>query len=339
MGPAGRYPRRDVNIRRYRNADFDRVVALWDACGLNMPYHRPSRDIPAWQGCPHAELLVAELDGRIVGTVVVGHDGHSGWLYRMGVTPDCRRRGVGRALIGEAERWLNARGLARVHLLIRGAETGVRDFYARLGYAAKPRLVMEKWLDPARAPAGDGRIEVVITYLEMTAPPTRPAVPMPPAKLALLRAENPPVAFYRYLYDNVGEPWFWIDRRKLDDEALAAILADPRVELYVLYVGGVPAGYVELDRRSEPEINLAYFGLMPEFTGRGLGPFLLNWAVDAAWQHRPRRLTVDTCTLDHPKALAVYQRAGFVPYRQERKRIDDPRRTGLIRPQFEPRRP
>jgi len=157
--------------------------------------------------------------------------------------------------------------------------------------------------------------------------------------LALLRAENPPVAFYRYLYDNVGEPWFWIDRRKLDDEALAAILADPLVELYVLYVGGVPAGYVELDRRPEPDINLAYFGLMPELTGRGLGPWLLNWAVDAAWQHRPRRLTVDTCTLDHPKALAVYQRAGFVPYRQERKTIDDPRRIGLIRPQFEPRRP
>jgi len=120
----------------------------------------------------------------------------------MGVAPDCRRRGVGRTLIGEAERWLTARGLARVHLLIRDAETVARDFYARLGYATKPRLVMEKWLDPARSPADDGRIEVVVTCLEMTAPPTRPTVPAPPAKLALLRAENPPVAFYRYLAED-----------------------------------------------------------------------------------------------------------------------------------------
>ena len=339
MGPAGRHPRRDVNIRRYRDADFAAVVALWDACGLTVPYNDPARDIPFLRDSPNAQLFVADEDGRLVGTIMLGHDGHRGWLYRLAVASDCRGRGFGRALVGEAERWLAARGVAQVNLMIRGGNAAVRDVYARLGYAVEPRIVMSRWLDESRRPADDGGIDVVIAYLEMTAPPTRPTVPAPPAKLALLRAENPPVAFYRYLYDNVGEPWFWIDRRKLDDAALAAILADPLVELYVLYVGGVPAGYVELDRRTEPDINLAYCGLIPEFTGRGLGPWLLNWAVDAAWRHRPRRLTVDTCTLDHPKALAVYQRAGFVPYRQERKTIDDPRRTGLIRPHFEPRRP
>ena len=339
MGPAGRHPRRNVNIRSYRDADFAEVVALWDACGLTVPYNDPARDIPFLRDSSNAQLFVADEDGRLVGTIMLGHDGHRGWLYRLAVAPDRRGRGIGRALVDEAERWLAARGVAKVNLMIRGGNAAVRDVYARLGYAVEPRIVMSRWLEESRRPADNGRIEVVIAYLEMTAPPTRPTVPAPPGKLALLRAENPPVAFYRYLYDNVGEPWFWIDRRKLDDEALAAILADPLVELYVLYVGGVPAGYVELDRRPEPDINLAYFGLMPEFTGRGLGPWLLNWAVDAAWQHRPRRLTVDTCTLDHPKALAVYQRAGFVPYRQERKTIDDPRRIGLIRPQFEPRRP
>jgi len=174
--------------------------------------------------------------------------------------------------------------------------------------------------------------------MEMTAPPTRPPLAPPPAKLALLRVDNPPVAYYRYLYDGVGEPWFWIDRRRLDDGTLAAIIQDPKVELYVLHVGGVPAGMVELDRRPAPDINIAYFGLMPGFIGRGLGPYLLGWAVDTAWRYQPRRLTVDSCTLDHPKALSLYQRAGFVPYEQEHKVIDDPRLFGLIPWHRQPRR-
>ena len=156
-------------------------------------------------------------------------------------------------------------------------------------------------------------LEVTITYLEMTAPPTRPTVPIPTlGKMALLRAERPTVSFYRYLYDTVGERWLWWDRRRLDDAALAAIIQDPLVEIYVLYVDGVPAGYAEVDRRKPDEIELAYFGLLPEFIGRGLGPFLLNWAIDTAWFHHPKRVWVNTCTLDHPKALQIYQRAGFV---------------------------
>ena len=170
-----------------------------------------------------------------------------------------------------------------------------------------------------------GKLESRTTYLEMTEPPSTPAPPPPAVKLALLHAERPSVAFYRFLYNTVGGPWLWWERRQLADDTLAVIVHDPKVEVYVLYVGGVPAGFSELDRRQEPDIELAYFGLMEDFIGRGLGRFLLRWTVDQAWTRNPGRLWVHTCDLDHPRSLAVYQQVGFVPYRQTTEIIDDPR--------------
>ena len=184
-----------------------------------------------------------------------------------------------------------------------------------------------------------GKLRVVVTYLEMTSQPTLAKQRPPVEKLALLRAERPTVSFYRYLYNNVGEPWLWVDRRKLSDEALAAIIHDPKVEISVLYVGGVPAGFTELDRRGKDAADLVYFGLIPEFLGMKLGPFLLDCAINAAWAGGARKLTVNTCTLDHPKALSFYQRAGFVPVRQEIRIADDPRVTGLIPPHVAPQHP
>lgn len=118
--------------------------------------------------------------------------------------------------------------------------------------------------------------------------------------------------------------------RALDDAALEAIIHDPKVEIYVLYAAGVPAGYAELDLRRKPDIELAYLGLIPEFIGQGLGAYLLHWSVDTAWQHAPGRLWTHICNFDHPKTLAVFQRAGFTPYKQEIKIIDDQRLKGLI---------
>lgn len=149
-------------------------------------------------------------------------------------------------------------------------------------------------------------------------------------KIALFRAEMPSCAFYRYLYNSIGKDWLWYERRQMDDEALATIIHDEQVEIYVLYAGGVPAGYSELDRRDRPGIELAYFGLMPEFINRGLGSFFLRWTIDQAWTHEPTRLWVHTCTEDHPNALPIYQRFGFTPYKQEQVEIDDPRESGLF---------
>lgn len=161
--------------------------------------------------------------------------------------------------------------------------------------------------------------EVTVTYLQMFEPPDRNEGVYLPDGIRVVRIEQPSVPFYRFLYDAVGAPWAWIDRRKLADAALQAIVQHPAVHIHVLYAGGVLAGYVELDYRRFPDVQIAYFGLLPQFIGRGLGSLFLAWAVDEAWSREPRRLCVNTCTLDHPRALDVYRKAGFLPYKEERK--------------------
>lgn len=175
-----------------------------------------------------------------------------------------------------------------------------------------------------------GKLKVVVTYLQMVKPPTRKPPQQRLERLSLMRAHKPTVSFYRYLYNTVGERWLWFERRAMDDEALSKIIHDDKVSVYVLYVGGTPAGFAELDMRVDAEVTLAYFGLIPEFIGRGLGQYFLDWTVAKAWSYEPKRVAVNTCNLDHPKAVAVYQQAGFSPYRQEEHIIDDPRVTGLI---------
>ena len=184
--------------------------------------------------------------------------------------------------------------------------------------------------EPVEMTPPPGKLSDIVTYLEMTARPVRPPVPVPAGKLALMRAERCTVPFYRFLYGTVGAPWLWFERMTWSEEKLAALIEKPEVEIFVLYVGGVPAGYCELDRSEPADVELAYFGLMPEFIGRGYGAYLLREAVDAAWLHNPKRVWVHTCTYDHPRALGVYQRAGFVVYRREPVIFDDPRATGAL---------
>ena len=173
-------------------------------------------------------------------------------------------------------------------------------------------------------------LTITVTQLEMTARPVRQPPPPPLARHLLMRAEPATVSFYRYLYDTVGANWLWTDRREWGDDKLAARLNDERTGVYVLYVDGVPAGFGELFQADGEVTDLAYFGLIPEFIGRRLGPFMLWSLIDLAWARPIRRMTVDTCTLDHPKALAHYQRAGFTPYAQRVARKPDPRLTGLL---------
>ncbi|MFQ5994689.1 MAG: GNAT family N-acetyltransferase [Acidiferrobacterales bacterium] len=174
------------------------------------------------------------------------------------------------------------------------------------------------------------QLEVTISYLEMKASPAFTPHEAPGEQVDVVRVLTPTVSFYRYLYNTVGEPWLWYERRRMNDETLRAIVQNPKVELFVLYVASVPAGYAELDRRVQNEVELAYFGLIPEFIGRGLGTYLLNRALEEAWRGSPRRIWVHTCTLDHPQAIQVYQRAGFVLYKNETVLIDDPRLDGTI---------
>ncbi len=168
-------------------------------------------------------------------------------------------------------------------------------------------------------------IPITITKLEMKAKPAalRPHLrhDQDNGRVMLLKVKRPPVHFYRYLYETVGGPYIWVERTRMSDEKLAAIVQDEKVELYVLYCEGAPAGYAELDFRKSAEAELAYFGLIHDYLGRGLGSFLLATAIDIAWSKPIERLWVHTNTLDHPRALPLYQKMGFVPYAQEKSEI------------------
>ena len=167
-------------------------------------------------------------------------------------------------------------------------------------------------------------IDTVVTFLEMHARPAN-HVPAPSnVKLLLMRAEKPPVHFYRYLYDTVGRGLYWIDRKKMTDAALEAAIHDEGVSIHVLYVGGVPAGYYELVKRDGDMVELGYFGLIADFHGRGLGKWLLGEAIAAAWDLGPARVTVETCTLDAPHALALSQKLGFTPFARKEKTMELP---------------
>lgn len=167
-------------------------------------------------------------------------------------------------------------------------------------------------------------IPVETIFLEMHGRPLRNAATPPELGVTVVRAESPTVSFYRYLYRTVGEPWLWYERNALSDEELSAAITAPGIELHVLWVRGVPAGYVELDCKAAKQTQILYFGLVPEFIGRGLGRFFLDWAVDRAFSRPIGRLWVHTCSLDHPRALDTYRRAGFREYDRERGTIYDP---------------
>jgi GNAT superfamily N-acetyltransferase len=159
---------------------------------------------------------------------------------------------------------------------------------------------------------------VKTTYLEMLAR-TVQVVPPPRDGLAVVHARKPTVAYYRFLYDAVGRDYDWTSRKMLSDAELAALLNDSRLEVHVLMAEGVPAGFAELDRRIDGEIELVQFGLMPEFIGQGLGRYFLQWAIVKAWNYGPRRFWLHTDTEDHPAALPNYLKAGFTVYKEEMK--------------------
>lgn len=156
------------------------------------------------------------------------------------------------------------------------------------------------------------RLTARVTRLEMTAPPPR-RLPAPSGpKLALMRVEAMAPHFYRYLHEQVGRPHHWPLRRDTPDAELAAVIHADGTEIEVLYVDGAPAGFWELDLSGLPdEAEIRYFGLMPDFQGRGLSKFFLSAAIFAGWAHGPGRLAIHTNTLDSPRALTLYQKLGF----------------------------
>jgi ribosomal protein S18 acetylase RimI-like enzyme len=129
------------------DADVADVAALWQTCGLTRPWNDPTADIALARRGSNAAVLIGRDGGSIAATVLVGHDGHRGWVYYLAVDPDHRQQGCGRVMMDAAERWLSERGIEKLQLLVRADNTSVKDFYQSLGYSEQERVIYAKWLD------------------------------------------------------------------------------------------------------------------------------------------------------------------------------------------------
>ena len=176
-------------------------------------------------------------------------------------------------------------------------------------------------------PVPDGELAAVVTYLEMTEPPSGDP---PRGTLRLSRVVRPAADHYRALFRKIGSPWLWFSRLLMDDAKLESIIHDPGVELYEVAAVEAVVGMIELDFREPGQCELAFIGLVPQLTGEGHGRWLLGEAVRLAWRDGVQRVHVHTCTLDHPAALAAYKRAGFKAYKRAVERFPDPRLSGIL---------
>jgi len=174
------------------------------------------------------------------------------------------------------------------------------------------------------SPRSDGRLPVRITYLELARFDWTQRGQRPDLDVSLTAIDAPTVALYRELYDRVGRPWLWYERRLLSDDALAALLAIPGHELHVARHDGALVGYFEL-LATKQNCEIVFFGLTLDYIGRRIGPWLLDRAIERALERNPARVILNTNTLDHPKALDTYRKAGFRPVRSETRELQDPR--------------
>lgn len=173
-----------------------------------------------------------------------------------------------------------------------------------------------------------GKMAAVVTWLELHAPP--PPGPALPAEVNLLPQPAPDAAAYLALFRAIGEPWLWFGRLQLPIDELQRQLTRPGVEVYYLTRDATPIGLLELARNENGNVEIAYFGLLPQWAGRGLGAAFMSAALAHAWKPGTRRVWLHTCTFDHPGALRFYRKCGFEPYQRGLEIFDDPRLNGTL---------
>jgi ribosomal protein S18 acetylase RimI-like enzyme len=129
------------------DSDIAEVVTLWRRCGSTREWNDPAGDIALARKESNATVLLGRNAGVVVASVLVGHDGHRGWVYYVTVDPDHRYKGYGRMIMTAAEDWLRARGIQKLQLMVRGDNVQVHAFYESLGYYDQKRVTFAKWLD------------------------------------------------------------------------------------------------------------------------------------------------------------------------------------------------
>jgi GNAT superfamily N-acetyltransferase len=150
-----------------------------------------------------------------------------------------------------------------------------------------------------------------VTYLEMLHRSELMPAKRPSVEMETKQAEIPCPELNRFFYTAIGGDWYWIDRLPWTYDQWAAYVSRPGHETWVAYVQGTPAGYFELEGELGGEVELAYFGILPQFIGQGIGGHLLTLAVQRAWERDPPRVWLHTSSFDHPQALKNYLAHGF----------------------------
>lgn len=138
-----------ITFRDMVDEDVDAVVALWRTCNLTRPWNDPYKDISFAREGKESTILVGEVEGRLIASAMVGHDGHRGMLYYVAVEPALQGRGYGKAIVRAAEEWLGHRGVWKVNLLVRSENDKIRGFYEALGYDVNPVFCMARKIMPA----------------------------------------------------------------------------------------------------------------------------------------------------------------------------------------------
>lgn len=174
-----------------------------------------------------------------------------------------------------------------------------------------------------------GHLATVVTLLEMH---KRPSLrPEPASPFELVRWKTPSPDKYRALFRRIGEPWLWYSRLEISDDELVAATHRDITQLYaVLDRGGIEMGMLELTHPEPDWCSLDFFGFVPGLAGQGHGQWLMWHAMALGWQKETQFIRVHTCTLDHPKALSFYRKAGFIAVKRELEIFPDPRLNGLI---------
>jgi GNAT superfamily N-acetyltransferase len=163
--------------------------------------------------------------------------------------------------------------------------------------------------------------DVITVYLEMLRPEDFRARWSARSGLAFTQVVRPSPDLNRFFYTTVGAEYHWRDRLGWTQADWMRYLDRPALETWVLSESGAPAGYCELEAQDAGSVEIAYFGLLPQWVGKGLGSHLLSATIDRAWRFPARRVWVHTCTLDHPRALRNYIDRGFRPFRKERTQV------------------
>lgn len=170
-------------------------------------------------------------------------------------------------------------------------------------------------------------VTVTITHLEMRSPNELRPKAAPRDDVAVARVPVPLPELNRFFYSAIGGDWYWLERLSWDYSKWLQYLDRPEVETWVVTVSGAPVGYFELERQAGDDVEIAYFGLLSSFVEAGLGGWALTKAVERAWAMGARRVWVNTCDLDHPRALNNYLARGFTVFKTTTKHEDLPDRA------------